>query len=249
MLHVNQHTPASPGTARVVPGHRGESRVALLAALGRPSHDVRMPGGLIDGPSLRYADADGGYHEVLLVPEDPRVVVGRAPECSLALTWDPEVSRLHTTIEWISGQWTIADDGLSRNGTFVNGERLTGRRRLRDRDRIRVGSSLLTFRDVAAREDKSTRAGTAFPTPGSLSATQRRVLTALCRPFKHGGAYASPASNEAIARELFLSTDAVKTHLRALFGKFHVEDLPQNKKRLRLVQRAMQSGVVREEDL
>ena len=30
--------------------------------------------------------------------------------------------------------WTVVDDGLSRNGTYVNGERIHGRRRLVDGD-------------------------------------------------------------------------------------------------------------------
>jgi hypothetical protein len=37
---------------------------------------------------------------------------------------------------------------------------------------------------------------------------------------------------------------AVKTHLRALFARFEVDQLPQNEKRIRLVQRALDSGSV-----
>jgi hypothetical protein len=46
-----------------------------------------------------------------------------------------------------------------------------------------------------------------------------------------------------------LSVDAVKTHLRVLFAKFGVERLPQNQKRIRLVERAFYGGVVSERDL
>jgi DNA-binding NarL/FixJ family response regulator len=41
----------------------------------------------------------------------------------------------------------------------------------------------------------------------------------------------------------------VKTHLRALFEKFGVAELPQNQKRVALVERALQSGLVSERDL
>ncbi|MGY1630942.1 FHA domain-containing protein [Geodermatophilus sp. SYSU D01186] len=200
-------------------------------------------------PLLRYTDADGRTRELLLTGEARRLTVGRAPENDLALPWDAEVSRLHATVEQIAGRWTITDDGLSRNGTYVNGERLTGRCTLRAGDGIRVGGSLLQYREYEPRRDESTRAAAVLPTPASLSETQRRVLLALCRPFKHGSAYAVPATNQQIAAELFLSADAVKTHLRTLFAKFGVEDLPHNQKRLRLVQRALQSGVVRDRDL
>ena len=78
----------------------------------------------------------------------------------------------------------------------------------------------------------------------SLSESQRRVLIALCRPFKESSSYATPATNQQIATELYLSVDAIKTHLRALFAKFGIEDLPQNQKRVRLVELALKSGVL-----
>jgi DNA-binding NarL/FixJ family response regulator len=82
-----------------------------------------------------------------------------------------------------------------------------------------------------------------------VSPAQKRVLVALCRPFKDGAAFATPATNQSIADELVLSVEAVKTHLRALFEKFGVSDLPQNQKRVALVERALQSGLVNERDL
>jgi pSer/pThr/pTyr-binding forkhead associated (FHA) protein len=200
-------------------------------------------------PLLRYADADGTSAEHLLTGATTRVTIGRAPENDLALTWDAEVSRLHATLEWIGGAWTVTDDGLSRNGTYVNGERIAGRRRLQAGDAVRVGQTLLAFREYGPRRDEATRVASDVPTLSALTESQRAVLLALCRPFKHGSAYAVPTTNQDIAAELFLSQDAVKTHLRALFAKFGVEELPQNQKRLRLVERALQSGVVRDRDL
>jgi pSer/pThr/pTyr-binding forkhead associated (FHA) protein len=208
-----------------------------------------MPHGPLDCPVLRYTDAGQGRREVALTGDPHRLTVGRDEENDVALTWDGQVSRVHAVIEWVGGNWTISDDGLSRNGTFVNGERVAGRRRLEAGDGIRVGGSLVTFHDFTPRRGAMTIVATDLPTPSSLSDSQRRVLLALCRPFKNGGAFAVPAPNQQIAGELFLSQDAVKTHLRALFAKFGVEDLPHNQKRLRLVERALQSGVVRDRDL
>ncbi len=205
---------------------------------------------VLDGPCLRFADSDGRSQEVVLAPGHPRVTIGRSPQADIALTWDDEVSRLHAAVEWMSTHWTIVDDGLSRNGTFVNGERIAGRRSLRAGDRIRVGGSLLTFHEFGGGMDDVTRisSGT-MPTVRSLTETQRSVLVALCRPYKHNASFATPASNQQIAGELFLSVDAIKTHLRALFAKFGVEDLPQNQKRVRLAELAIQSGIISERDL
>ncbi|WP_227999368.1 FHA domain-containing protein [Nocardia australiensis] len=186
----------------------------------------------------------------MLSPDQQRVTIGRSSQADLALRWDAEVSRLHAAIEYLGTQWTIVDDGLSRNGTFVNGERLVGRRRLMAGDRIRVGTSLVSFHDFGRVVDDATRtSAAAIPTLRSLTETQRAVLIALCRPYKNGAGFATPASNQQIADELFLSVDAIKTHLRALFAKFGVESLPQNRKRVRLAGLAMQSGLISDRDL
>jgi pSer/pThr/pTyr-binding forkhead associated (FHA) protein len=201
------------------------------------------------GPRLRYTDEHGNVRDHALPPDVSRVTLGRSPEADLSVPWDSEVSRLHVSVERLGSAWTIVDDGLSRNGTYLNGDRLLGRRRLREGDRVRVGATLLTFLgDEPARSD-TTRLGADLPTMRSLTETQRAVLLGLCRPYKKGTGFASPASNQQIAQEVYLSVDAVKVHLRALFAKFGVEELPQNQKRLRLVELAMKSGVINERDL
>ena len=87
------------------------------------------------------------------------------------------------------------------------------------------------------------------PLAANVSTAQRRVLLALCRPYKDAGGYAAPASNKDIADELYIGIDAVKTHMRALFQAFGVGHLPQNQKRARLVERAFRTGIVSEREL
>ena len=74
-----------------------------------------------------------------------------------------------------------------------------------------------------------------------LTPAQRRVLIALCRPFKDS-TYATPATNQQIADELVVSVDAVKSTLRALFEVFGVDALPQNQKRASLALQAHAHG-------
>jgi FHA domain len=171
-------------------------------------------------------------------------VVGRSESCDLCIDWDERVSRSHAEIVPIGDEWAIADDGLSANGTFVNGERLTARRRLNDRDVIRVGSTAILFRQPVPGPGHSTIVPVQAYPVAPLTDTQQKVLAALCRPVHSAGGFATPATNEHIASELFLSVDAIKAHLRTLFGKFAIGDLPQNQKRMRLVQLALESGVV-----
>ena len=77
-----------------------------------------------------------------------------------------------------------------------------------------------------------------------LTDTQRAILVALCRPRADGNRYATPATNQEIAAEVFLSVDAVKAHLRALYRKFGVEPLPHNQKRARLVELVMEGELI-----
>lgn len=194
-------------------------------------------------PFLVWRRDSGGQQLFPLHPGLQRVTIGRGPSNDISLSWDTEVSRVHAELERLGGEWTLVDDGLSRNGTWINGERIGGRHRLRDGDVVQVGQTLFAFRVPDPDDSRPTQAagGGAAPT---LTPAQRRVLEALCRPYKESE-FAAPATNQAIAEELFLSVDAVKAHLRALFAAFGVEDLPQNQKRSYLAMRAMQLGIVR----
>ncbi len=199
-------------------------------------------------PFLVYRDG-GGTQQIYTLPDTDRLTVGRSAPTDICIDWDTEVSRLHAELERIGGDWTVADDGLSRNGTHVNGEKIVGRRRLQDHDVIRFGRTTAVFRRPVAADLTETEVASDAFDRASLSEAQRRVLIALCRPFKESRGYVTPATNQQVADELFLSVDAVKTHLRALFAKFGVEDLPQNQKRIRLVELALKSGVVTPRDL
>jgi hypothetical protein len=83
------------------------------------------------------------------------------------------------------------------------------------------------------------------PTDVRLTDTQLGILAALCEPISSGNQYATPATNQDIADEVFLSVDAVKGHLRTLYRKFGIEDLPHNQKRARLVELAIEGGYVK----
>ena len=195
-------------------------------------------------PFLVFRDGDGEQKIVAVAEDQAELWVGRGEAADVRLDWDEEVSGLHAQIEVIRGECTLLDDGLSRNGSFVGEERVEGRRRLRDGDTLRFGRTTVLYRRPGESAPEATVAASEVPAAATISPAQRRVLLALCRPFKGGAEFATPATNQAIAAELHLSVDAVKTHMRALFEKLEVEDLPQNRKRAALVEKALQSGVV-----
>ena len=202
---------------------------------------ARLDAERLGRPFLVLRDAAG---EQRIVPLDgATVTIGRSDGADVALVWDGEVSRLHAQLESAAGEWLLVDDGLSRNGTFVNGQRVSGRRRLADGDALRVGATVMLFRSPRVRPT-ATRTASVGITIDQLSDTQRRVLTALCRPYGESQHLASPASNQQISDELYLSLDAVKANLRAMYQLFGVARLPQNQKRAALAERAIQWGLV-----
>ena len=152
-------------------------------------------------------------------------------------------------LDRIGDEWTLVDDGSSRNGSFVNGQRVHGRQRLRDGDLVRVGDTLIAFRAARERErPASADTVPAIASPIVVSTAQRRVLVALCRPFADAGFAALP-SNADIAEELFLSAETVKSHLHALFQAFDLDEVPPQQKRARLAATALEHGVVTLVDL
>jgi hypothetical protein len=193
--------------------------------------------------------SSAGDLQVFDLPDDGSVVViGRREGVSLPLPWDDRVSGIHAEVRILGDEWTIVDDGVSRNGTFINAQRLIGRQRLRDGDRIRVGRTVIVFRGPTERATE-TVIDTAHSAVEDLNDTQRRILLALCRPQLLGGPYVPPASNQAIASEVHLSVDAVKSNLRTMFAMFAVNGLPQNQKRAALAAKALRLGIVSERNV
>ena len=71
--------------------------------------------------------------------------LGRVADNDIALDDDTFMSSHHARIELRpEGVWVV--DLESTNGTFVNGQRVTGDRSLRKGDRLQVGSTVLEMR-------------------------------------------------------------------------------------------------------
>jgi hypothetical protein len=198
-------------------------------------------------PFLLLRDAVGAQRIVRLPDEGAALSVGRDEGADVRIEWDGQVSRLHAILERVGGAWTIADDGLSRNGTFVNHERVTGRRRLHGGDTVRTGDTELSYYEPATAANETALADQ-VSFDAELSRMQRQVLVELCRPLRDGAPDAGPATNQEIAAAVHLSEVAVKTHLRTLFAKFGLSDLPQNRKRASLANAALRSGALTSRD-
>lgn len=89
-----------------------------------------------------------GQPEQRVELDRPRIVIGRHPSCEIVLGYSA-VSGRHAQIALVDGEYYV-EDLNSRNGTYLNGQRLQGPRRLRNHDRLDICDIALTFHRQSA---------------------------------------------------------------------------------------------------
>jgi len=137
-MPAERRTSQDPGAS----AESDDSALATTPMIPRSTPDAAPP----EAPLLRVT-AGRDALRFALVPPDGALEVGRDEGSALRLS-DTSVSRHHLRLT-SAGSTVWAEDLLSRNGTLLNGERLT-RQRLSPGDRLVVGSVPLRF-DLANR--------------------------------------------------------------------------------------------------
>jgi FHA domain len=199
-------------------------------------------------PFLLLRDDQGAQRIIGLDERAGSVTVGRRLEADIALPWDPEVSRLHAELEFKAGEWTLCDDGFSQNGTYVNGLRIRGRRRLMDGDLLRIGQTSIAFCDPGLSGLGVTLAPGELGIAPKFSEQQQRILRALCRPLMGDGEGLMPASDAAVAAEVGIPEEIVTTELDHLGRAFGLQDMPAADRRAEIALLALRSGLVRADE-
>jgi FHA domain len=247
-----------------------------MRAVSANPHAGAQPIGLAEAersgrPFLVFHDRNGQQQVFLFESDATTAAVGRLPTSNVVIDWDNQVSRTHARFEHGPDGWVVVDDGLSSNGTFVNEQRVAARQPLHDGDRVRFGNTIATFHApkppapvappppaAAPPPPAASPAPAPPPAPAAqapappaihLSSTQRRVLVALCRPYKNAQGFATPATDEAIAEELVLAAGEVRGHLRVLAAKLGIQPGPDSELRVRLAQAAFAANLIHERDL
>lgn len=197
-------------------------------------------------PFLVYRDADGAQRIVSLDPAGGALTIGRREEADIRLPWDGEVSRLHAELTPRAGEWTIADDGLSQNGTFVNELAVEGKRRLRDGDLVRVGRTVLEFCAGGPPVGSVTVAPGKATSQLTFSELQQRLLAAFCRPLREGAG--EPASDAAIAAAIGESPELVAAEITHLIETLGLAEVAEDLRRYELAILALRAGLVSADD-
>jgi len=169
-------------------GKEGENLILAVAdptdidAIEEAKHQLGMPAAVRLATSndiLEQIDRHYGPRLIGVLPSGEKleyfinrqeIEVGKATHNHIVLN-DPTVSNTHAILIARDGGYSIVDLG-SRNGTYVNGERLGSQAHtLRHGDSIQLGQTLLTFRNRA-----ETRASiTATLSPAALADIRKRA--------------------------------------------------------------------------
>jgi hypothetical protein len=189
----------------------------------------------MDGPYIRVEDSG------LMMPlREDVTTIGRGRCVDVHLS-DPTVSRLHAEIVRRGPYAYVADLGLSRNGTRVNG-RVVARRLLEDGDVLSFGTARCRVLGIAA-EELTAEVELRRPSAPELTRRELDVLTSLCRPALSDEAFVSPATAREIAASLVVTEAAVKQHLLRLYQKFRIAE--GTNRRVRLANEVVALGIVR----
>jgi FHA domain len=189
----------------------------------------------VEGPYIRIEETGE------VIPLTGAVTtVGRGTGVDVRLA-DPSVSRLHAEIVRHGPYAYVADLGLSRNGTRVNG-RLVARRVLEEGDVVSFGAARCRVGGIP-REDIAAEVELRRSASPELTRRELDVLTSLCRPALSDEAFVAPATAREIAADLVVTEAAVKQHLLRLYQKFRIPE-GQNR-RVRLANEVIALGLVR----
>lgn len=129
------------------------------------------------GSQLRFGAETVGFSNIisrtkvsaLLVNHDPNIrIIGRGPECNIRFNYD-DVSSRHAILSKRADGAVYLEDSGSRNGTFVNGERITSRI-------LKPGDKVTITRKYSL-EWETIYAPINPPTPGPIINVWKRVVS------------------------------------------------------------------------
>lgn len=159
--------------------------------------------------SLRITSPEGTERVVEL---DRSNTLGRHPDNSIQLL-DRIVSKNHCTVERTDTGYVLSDLG-SLNGTYVNGERVDGKRTLRGGDDIVLGSTRMRF------ETGSDAPASAGGLPGGAGAAQGKVTMAPGMVESHVRARLSQQGEQNFVPERLIDEPAVRRDYEKLRASY-----------------------------
>lgn len=135
-------------------------------------------------PLLIWKEEDLIREQWILPNTDEEILIGRSPDCTISIPvrW---ISRFHATLHREKGQFILEDAG-SKNGVFVNGQRVVKPHPLNDGDCVQLAPGLeLIYVDSEATAPLPGRRGLGL----QIDLVERQV-------YVHGQPLTPPLSNQ-----------------------------------------------------
>src|SRR3954454_22477646 len=118
------------------------------------------------GETLKITGGNAAGQDINLEQE---LVIGRSTPGLGSLGGDSEISRVHARVFHDPSGRLIVEDLGSTNGTFVNGNRISGQQALNPGDQLRVGQTTMSVEGGAP---GATTVGNVVPAPVPAAAPQ-----------------------------------------------------------------------------
>jgi hypothetical protein len=118
-----------------------ELRAPALVGAGGGDGAARAGGAKADRKGARLRILEPAEHRGESYPLGDEITVGRGGGCGIVLTADQFVSTVHARV-FRRGDDVFVEDLGSRNGTFVNGERINATTKIRRGDRVQFGETI-----------------------------------------------------------------------------------------------------------
>lgn len=178
-----------------------QNRVVAARFGGRGTRGGRG-GSIVEAYHLEVRGPDGESQRVDLAGR--RVSLGRSRDNEICFSEDASLSRTHLMFESEDGHWFVQDQ-RSKNGTRVNGEAVSGRRRLWEGDRVQAGRVVAVFHGGEPAPDRSVEFYADAPAPhgATVMTSLDGLLAEDTTSFEHRGRSAEtfrPAAVQALIR-------------------------------------------------
>lgn len=184
-------------------------------------------GGIKVAEPLVFEITSGAGVKVLALSGN-RIGIGRSRDNDIVLD-DPQVSRHHSRLDRLETNGWRVSDLTSRNGTFVNGIRVSGRpMAYRVGDELAIGTSTIRICQTGPKPGESETILTVAAGASRLSPRETSVLRLV----------AEGCTDAEIATRLMISIKTVHSHLDKIRDKTGARRRPE------LIRAAMQRGLV-----
>jgi pSer/pThr/pTyr-binding forkhead associated (FHA) protein len=181
VLHIGSYAIVVEVSVAVAGSTSSEQTAAMARELARAVLEGR--GEALRGPALVVLNGPSEGLRVEIPDAPGRLRIGRAETCELALS-DADLSREHAVVRRVD-EGVVVEDLGSKNGVRVNG-RPYERRKLRDRDEVQLGKTVLCFEDPEIAALKALE--------GERDAERSSPLLDLCADRERAGATLHAAS-------------------------------------------------------